>query len=198
MITTAVCDGVGGWLKYDIDSGYIARQMCRNMKTYSENENNPIDILEKSYNKIVENKEVDSGSTTVCLLSLQDYILKSANIGDSGYLIIRNNKKLFRSLRRGIRYPVPDQLAIISDEFKNEKFASDKVSDAINETHILKTGDIIILATDGLWDNIHDSDDILSLQLHLHDARKCCEILMKETTYGYKKDDTTIIVCKIL
>ncbi len=193
-----VTDGVGGYDKYDIDSGKISRQMCRNMKTYSENETDPNIIMKKAYNKIIENKEVEAGSTTVCVLSLQDYVLKSSNIGDSGYLIIRNNKKLFRSTMRGIHFPTPDQIAIMSDKLKNVDFINTEIKDATNEVHTMETGDIIILATDGFFDNISDTDDILSLNLHLYDVKKCCRLLMEETSYGYKKDDIAIIVCKIL
>jgi hypothetical protein len=60
----------------------------------------PKDLLEKAYKKIVSNSEVDAGSTTACIVSMApsddrtelNPVIRGANLGDSGFLVIRNGK----------------------------------------------------------------------------------------------------------
>jgi serine/threonine protein phosphatase PrpC len=56
---------------------------------------------------------------------------------------------------------VPYQLSIIPANMK-QKFISDQPSDSVVDNFQLAEGDVVILATDGVWDNLFD-DEIIEL-----------------------------------
>lgn len=127
-----------------------------------------------------EGKEVPFGSSTVCVLSLDKDrgILDTVNVGDSGFLVVRplldyerlksqepltspgcinENPRLqivYRSPAQQHRFNAPFQMSLrppkgeVGDETKN----------ADERTINLRKGDVIILATDGVWDNLHETD----------------------------------------
>jgi hypothetical protein len=59
----------------------------------------PINVMDKGYESVVNNNKVYAGSGTACILSIHKPSgrLYSANLGDSGYIVIRNNKVVHRS-----------------------------------------------------------------------------------------------------
>nr|CAD2192710.1 unnamed protein product [Meloidogyne enterolobii] len=55
-------------------------------------------IIECAYNKLkMLNNQRPIGSSTACVLTITKKRLYSANLGDSGYLICRGGKVIFRS-----------------------------------------------------------------------------------------------------
>jgi protein phosphatase PTC7 len=195
-----VWDGVGGWNHFNVNPALIARHMCLTAYDVSKTNNDVYDILLQSYNKI--KNEIYAGSTTCCFLSL-DYdtmILKSANIGDSGYIIIRNGTLHFSSDIQRYNNEIPYQLAIIPDEFKYIGAVENIPSDCdIQETKI-KKDDIIILATDGLWDNmsIVEICKIVNKSFNKQCLDIAQELVEKAKCNNIKKDDITVIVSKVI
>ena len=55
-------------------------------------------LMELSYNKIQVDKIVTAGSATACILTIDLHTgdVRVANLGDSGYLLIRDNDVLAR------------------------------------------------------------------------------------------------------
>ncbi|CAK5052028.1 unnamed protein product [Meloidogyne enterolobii] len=78
-------------------------------------------------------------------------------IGDSGYLICRGGKVIFRSPEQTHYFNAPYQLTILPEQMLNEKksFLLDKPECSELREHELQSGDLILMATDGLWDNCH-------------------------------------------
>ena len=99
-----VADGVGGWRDIGVDPSKFSSNLMRTCKRIVEQElagtNNlkrkmPIEILTASYQALLENKnQALIGSSTACivLFNKESKLLHSANLGDSGFVIIRNNK----------------------------------------------------------------------------------------------------------
>jgi serine/threonine protein phosphatase PrpC len=63
------------------------------------NPTSPSEILEQGYQAVVQKRKVMAGSATACILSIDKASgqLHSANLGDSGYLVIRNNDIVHKS-----------------------------------------------------------------------------------------------------
>lgn len=143
----AVADGVGSWIKYGINPRKYPEKFLQLLqKKINENENIQIEEL-LNYAYINNDKE---GSTTICLIifNKNDNTVSTANIGDSQFLIIRNNQIIYRSKPQQYEFNFPYQLG---------SNAVSKPNDA-DIAHIeVKKNDIIVVGTDGLWDNLYDS-----------------------------------------
>ena len=74
----------------------------------------PIKILSNSYNSLLEKKNDLIGSSTACVIVFhrESHSLHTANLGDSGFVIIRNNKIVHRSQEQQHYFNSPFQLAI--------------------------------------------------------------------------------------
>lgn len=87
-------------------------------------------ILSKAH-QVAESKRV-YGSSTVVLLSLEFYdmseysLLSSCNVGDSGYMLIRDKKVLFKSQSQSHRYNAPYQLGCTPPELEEHHLYRDK------------------------------------------------------------------------
>ena len=187
-----VCDGVGGWKKFSCDSGMIAREMCYLNKILSNIIQEPKTIIENSYNIIKKENKIKAGSTTITSIYIDNYKLKYASIGDSGFLIFRNKKLFYSNIILNTENP-PDQLSIIPLNFDISKFVNTPIEEIKHGEINLLPDDIIILATDGLWDNYSD------IFLENLDIKNIISSLFSEALKFKKKpDDVTIIICKII
>ena len=83
-----VADGVGGWAKQGVDPGLFSKSLVSNIKNFYEKqpEKGLKDILALS---VLKTKEI--GTSTATLVSLKNDTLKTANLGDSSYVIYSLN-----------------------------------------------------------------------------------------------------------
>ncbi|KAG2217362.1 hypothetical protein INT45_012232 [Circinella minor] len=153
-----VADGVGGWRKH---TGANPALYARKLMHYAQLEldridNNkrpshvqqdqldPVMVLENAYHLT----SLDAQNEAIMLC--QDE-LRVANLGDCGVSIIRRDDYVFRSEEQQHSFNFPYQLGTASFDYP---------SDAQQFSIKIEEGDIIILATDGLFDNLFD-DEIL-------------------------------------
>jgi protein phosphatase PTC7 len=105
-----------------------------------------------------ENKEI--GASTACVLGLDEFgRLFGVNLGDSGVFIVRDRKILFRTKEQQHFFNCPYQLSSVTSAGVNN---GDSIAMGQNIQQSLQVGDWIILATDGLFDNVFPKD-IVSL-----------------------------------
>lgn len=178
-VTIGVADGVGGWRKDGIDSGKFADELmsccCHNAQSAEYDGKDARKLLVQSFDQMKNNHVF--GSSTACLLALDrsDCMLHTANLGDSGFLVVRNKALLYRSTEQEHGFNTPYQLAVPPNKFPH-KVHCDAPEKAM-ATHLkLRQGDMVLLATDGLFDNVplhllvrvlgtmHGTDDINELQ----------------------------------
>uniref|UniRef100_UPI00398EDB1F protein phosphatase PTC7 homolog isoform X2 n=1 Tax=Pristiophorus japonicus TaxID=55135 RepID=UPI00398EDB1F len=97
------------------------------------------------------------GSCTACLIILdrQKRCLYTANLGDSGFLIVRDGRIIHRSDEQQHYFNTPFQLAIVPPEAQGS-ILNDSPETAEGSTFNVEVGDIILTATDGLFDNVPD------------------------------------------
>jgi protein phosphatase PTC7 len=96
------------------------------------------------------------GSATACVLRLDPLTgeLDAANLGDSGFLIIRDGDVFFKSPALQHFFDCPFQFGAAPEYTP----ATDYVEDAAVYRLAVQPGDVIILATDGVLDNVWTRD----------------------------------------
>jgi protein phosphatase PTC7 len=233
-----VADGVGSWNEMGIDPALFSQELCRligkNYQNYlfekemqnegSENSNknfiNELNLKAILTQSVEENDFL--GSSTVCCLYLDPLsnTLYSVNIGDSAYMILRKDnvknlyKILYKSEEQTHGFNIPYQVGKEGDNPRNAQ---------VNKIQ-LQVDDLVILATDGLWDNLSDEEitnvcnsfldqkELEPMRLSKYIAEKVSLLSLKkdyespfskrakENGYlflGGKPDDITILIAKI-
>eukprot|EP00062_Callorhinchus_milii_P026957 gi/632989689/ref/XP_007883781.1/ PREDICTED: protein phosphatase PTC7 homolog [Callorhinchus milii] len=156
-----VADGVGGWWDYGVDPSQFSTTLMRTCQRLVQEglfvPSNPVAILTTSYNEMLQNKAPLLGSSTACLVVLdrQRGQLHTANLGDSGFLVVRGGRIIHRSQEQQHYFNTPFQLAIAPTEARGSVL-SDSPESAEGSTLAVEVGDIILTATDGLFDNLPD------------------------------------------
>ncbi|KAI7898607.1 phosphatase 2C-like domain-containing protein [Cokeromyces recurvatus] len=161
-----VADGVGGWRAH---KGANPALYSRKLMHYAQLEldrirtnvrpqqlqvnPDPIQVLESAYHMTTLDAQNEGfvGSTTACIVILYQDELRIANLGDCGVSVIRQNDYIFRSEEQQHSFNYPYQLGTAS---------FDSPMDAQQFNLKIEEGDIIILGSDGLFDNLYD-DEIL-------------------------------------
>jgi len=208
-----VADGVGGWTGLGVDPSLYSNSLMRCAKDAVDNGKliDPIDILTQAYE---ETKDI-SGSCTACVVSLEGDILDAVNVGDSGFMVLRNGKIIYRSKEQQYSFNYPYQLGTGS---------SHTPSDGDATWIDIQDGDIVIVGSDGLFDNLFDQEiltivndntqseradvqqiaDFITQRAHEAAAQEtiptpfCVNARKSGYTYnGGKMDDITVVVCII-
>ena len=115
------------------------------------------------------------GSATACILRLvqESAELEAANVGDSGFIIIRDGEVFFQSPPLQHFFDCPYQFA----DAPNNAPATDNAGDAQVFRIELRHGDVIILATDGLFDNVWPKDMVRSVPSCAEEMQEYAELL---------------------
>ncbi|XP_042426271.1 uncharacterized protein LOC122014157 [Zingiber officinale] len=158
-----VADGVGQWSLEGINAGLYARELMENCQRFvSKYEGcNPNEILVKSA------AEASSpGSSTVLVGYFDGQVLHVANIGDSGFILIRNGTVFRKStpMVYGFNFP----LQIERGEDPSKYIETYKIG--------LCEGDVIVTATDGLFDNLYEQEIVAIVSKSLQASLKPREI----------------------
>lgn len=144
-----VADGVGGWADYGIDSGQYSRELMSNSVSAVQEEPkgfiDPSRVLEKAYFSTKA-----KGSSTACIIALTDQGLHAINVGDSGFMVVRDGCTVFRSPVQQHDFNLTYQL-----ECGN---GGDLPSSGQVFTIPVAPGDVIIAGTDGLFDNLYNNE----------------------------------------
>lgn len=144
-----VADGVGGWADVGIDAGEYARRLMSNsVSAIQEDAEGPVDpakVLEKAHSstKVM-------GSSTACIIALTDQGINAINLGDSGFVVIRDGSTVFRSPVQQYGFNFPYQLA--------SGTGGDLPSSGQVLTFPVAPGDVIVAGTDGLFDNLYNNE----------------------------------------
>ncbi|CAO3598193.1 unnamed protein product [Absidia cylindrospora] len=166
-----VSDGVGGWRTH---TGANPALYSRKLMHYAQLEldriksnvrpqhvpqhiANPVEIMENAYHLTTLDAQNEGivGSTTACIVVLCQDELRVANLGDCGISVIRQNNYIFRSEEQQHSFNFPYQLGTAS---------FDSPMDAQQFTIKVEEGDIMILASDGLFDNLYDDEIMEEVQ----------------------------------
>nr|XP_037283052.1 protein phosphatase PTC7 homolog isoform X1 [Rhipicephalus microplus] len=157
-----VADGVGGWRTYGVDPSLFSTALMRNCERVVHSgrfkPNSPASIIASSYYELLENKRHIIGSSTACVLVLNcvERILYSANLGDSGFLVVRRGQVVHRSQEQQHYFNTPFQLCLPPPGV-SQFVLSDSPESADTSSFPVQEGDLILMATDGLFDNLPEN-----------------------------------------
>ncbi len=154
-VVIAVADGVGGWADIGIDAGQYSRELMSNAEEciIRTGTSDPATILSEAFEGTKS-----EGTCTACIISLDGDSLRAANLGDSGLMVLRHVygtrwRLVFRSKEQTHYFNCPFQLGTNSQ---------DRPIDAQNLVVPVQKGDLVVAATDGLFDNMFN-EEVLSL-----------------------------------
>ncbi|TGZ77403.1 protein serine/threonine phosphatase 2C [Ascodesmis nigricans] len=167
-VAVGVADGVGGYDEAGINSADFSQGLCSEMSVAAKNTkdcSNPQMILSVGYKQVLHEDKVPGGASTASVGVLRpNGKLAAANLGDSGFIIVRHGKVVYASPAQTHYFNCPLQLSVIPktirahiDKFGGSPY-SDSPQDADVSTHDLQNGDVILFATDGIWDNLSHQD----------------------------------------
>lgn len=154
-----VADGVGGWRNYGIDPGefssFLMKTSERLVHCVNFNPQRPVNLLAYSYCELLEQKKPILGSSTACVLVLnrQNSTVYTANIGDSGFMVVRQGEIIHKSEEQQHYFNTPFQLSL-PPPGHDHNVLSDSPDSADTLSFSVKKGDVILVATDGVFDNV--------------------------------------------
>ena len=96
------------------------------------------------------------GSTTACIATIDTAhgVMRTANVGDSGFMLVRGDPG-----KREVAHRSPHQEHEFGRPFQlGHHDASDAPRDAMLTTFPLEPGDVIVMGSDGLWDNLSEGE----------------------------------------
>lgn len=229
--TLGVADGVGGWRLYDIDPGrfscFLMRSCERITHSVEYDATQPAQLLARAYCNLLEQKQPILGSSTACVMALHrdSHTLYAANIGDSGLLVIRDGFIVCRSMEQQHQFNTPYQLAVPPPGHALNVLTDGPECAALLQFDV-ECGDIVLLATDGVYDNVPDEmllhmlspacgiADPVKLQMYANSVALMARSLSFSPTYdspfsqhakrhnidapGGKPDDITIILASVI
>ena len=178
-----IADGVGGWATSGVDPAEFSHGFCHYMakialeRTYGQL--SPRMLMEIGYQNIIDDPAVGAGGSTACIgIAGPDGCLEMANLGDSGFLQLRLGAVHHYSNPQTHAFNTPYQLSIIPPKViaQSAIFGGMPLSDLPEQAEVstgqLRHGDVLILATDGVWDNLNPQEvlNTVSSQMRAHGA----------------------------
>lgn len=146
-----VADGVGGWADLGVDAGVYSRELMSNsvsaIKEEPKGSIDPARVLEKAHSSTKA-----KGSSTACIIALTGEAqgIHAINLGDSGFMVVREGCTIFRS---------PVQQHDFNFTYQLESGTNgDLPSSGQVFTVPVAPGDAIIAGTDGLFDNLYNNE----------------------------------------
>ncbi|CAF0872149.1 unnamed protein product [Brachionus calyciflorus] len=200
-----IADGATGNCMLGYDPGDFSRKLMQYCSEIYVEEDKTYDaktLLLDAYEK-VQNDEC-YGSCTACVLTLNHStnILTAANVGDTGYLILRNAKIVYQSVPQRINFECPRQLDSYPWKEPSRRMGISYTDIAgqfteLKEFEVIKD-DIIILSSDGLFDNLepYEIEEICSKSKSLMDAAE--NLVFRSVKYYRKPDDILVLIAKIV
>ncbi|KAB5588417.1 Protein phosphatase PTC7 [Ceratobasidium theobromae] len=168
-----VADGVGGWAHHRVhaDSARFARMLMHHCASEIATEalcvpdHSPRDILHLAYERTVASFRATgtAGSSTALVAVLRDGELSVAHLGDCMLAVVRDGRFVVRSEDMQHSFNFPYQLGPHSSTTPR--------ADAQLITEKVVPGDIVILASDGLGDNLWDDEVLAEVERFVAGAR---------------------------
>ncbi|XWS33735.1 hypothetical protein CRYUN_Cryun22dG0109000 [Craigia yunnanensis] len=143
-----VADGVGGWAEVGVDAGEFARELMSNSVTAIQYEPkgsiDPAKVLEKAHSSTKS-----QGSSTACIITLTEEGIHAINLGDSGFIVVRDGCTVFHS-------PVQQHGFNFTYQLESGDNGDLPSSGQVFRIPVLP-GDVIVAGTDGLFDNLYNN-----------------------------------------
>jgi protein phosphatase PTC7 len=180
-----VADGVAGWRNYGVDPSKFSLQLMQNCENIVLSglflSNEPTKLLSDAYSDMKRTRTA-FGSSTACLtiLNHQNGNMVTANMGDSGLIVVRDGKLIHCTEDQVHCFNTPYQLSIPPPGHMDASTLQDDPQDADVYEFNTQDGDIIMLGTDGVFDNVpipvllKELNSLKGNQKDLKSLQECC------------------------
>ncbi|KAI7907699.1 phosphatase 2C-like domain-containing protein [Cokeromyces recurvatus] len=164
-LAIGVADGVGGWSLVGVDPALFSWTLMNNAAMIAKNEKSipAQQILDTAFYELRKSGKVAAGSSTACILNLSKITgeMTTCNLGDSAFLLVRDKQIVYESPSQQHYFNCPYQLTVVPDSYPNrDELVTDLPKDADTKSFFLKDGDLILLATDGYFDNMYPEETL--------------------------------------
>ncbi|KAL2470964.1 putative protein phosphatase 2C 26 [Abeliophyllum distichum] len=175
----AVADGVSGWAERDVNPALFSRELMAHASNLVEDEEvqyDPRTLIKKAH---AATSSVGSATAIVAMLE-RTGPLKIANVGDCGLRVVRKGQIVFSTSPQEHYFDCPYQL---SSEAVGQTYL-----DATVTTVELLEGDTVVMGSDGLFDNVFDSEiiSIVGSYNNIADAAKA----LANLAYDHSQDSS--------
>lgn len=174
-VALGVADGVGGWMDSGVDPADFSHAICDYMAAAAiaatattGGTGRPLtarQLIQQGYEAVCHDPAIKAGGSTALVgLLTADGILEVANLGDSGFIVLRLNGVHAFSEPQTHAFNTPFQLSVVPPSMLLRAAAfggaqlMDQPRDAEVTRHRLRHGDVLVFASDGLWDNLFNQD----------------------------------------
>ena len=153
-----VADGVGGWAEIGVDPGLYSRElMCNAQVAVGEVPAGP-DRPQRAL-ELAHGRTGARGSATACIICVHEGQLHASNLGDSGFMVVRDGELAFMSPQQQHEFNFPYQIGS-ADSMADMPSAAQRFSLEV------APGDIIVAATDGVFDNVYPDEAAALVSLY--------------------------------
>jgi len=148
-----VADGVYMWSEYGIDAGQFSKALMTVAKEeVFKNAISVTEVIKRAVDSVKQESIRGSSTLCCCLVDTVRGTAQIANLGDSGVVILNES---------GVKFKTPQQEHSFGYPFQvGHQEQSDRPEDALVSAVGLESGDIVIVGTDGLFDNLAEEDAI--------------------------------------
>ncbi|CAG7918205.1 unnamed protein product [Penicillium olsonii] len=170
-VAFAVADGVGGWTESRVDPADFSHGLCGYMAHTAQTWHEPAEalrpksLLQAGYDAVVDDPTIRAGGSTASVgVALPDGRVELANLGDSGSVLLRRAAVHSYSIPQTHGFNTPFQLSVIPPRMRAQAnvfggaFLEDFPKDASVTNVQMQHGDVLMLATDGVFDNLNNQD----------------------------------------
>jgi protein phosphatase PTC7 len=169
-----VADGVGGWAKRGVNPGLYSRLLTKTVvdlfheveqqQTFKDRDDDVLVNIVHEANQLAAAEHIGSATCTVVRLVSPDS-LQTLNIGDSGYSIHRRNVPKQDKTETTSLLPLEVVFASVPGQrqFNFPYQIGGEHGDVVSKvakrnTHTLRPGDIIVVYSDGVSDNLYPEE----------------------------------------
>lgn len=169
-----VADGVGGWVDSGVDPADFSHGLCEYMACAARiwphgaksNSLHPKDLLQVGYDEVIDDESIIGGGSTACLAVAEpDGNVEVANLGDSGFMHLGLNavRHFTHPQTHAFNTPyqlskTPQRMLVQMAVFGGPSTLSDLPKESSITHHRVRHGDVLVFATDGVWDNLSPQD----------------------------------------
>ena len=194
----AVADGVGGWRDLGVDAGEFSRELMKHAEEYVNETGIPVPkfVLQSAYNNIEA-----VGTSTICVVGINRGRLEACNLGDSGFCIFRRGGKENPDCLQEYEmvYKTVEQTHFFNCPYQIGTNSNDGPENAEYIKFDVNIGDLVVVATDGVFDNIFDYEleEMINENIDVYldtkgpalkDALDKCSKLIATTAHRYGVD----------
>jgi len=175
MFSLGVADGVGSMVqfaRFGVNSAAYATDLMEiaeaTMTSSPSSSEVPAEQRALDACRAAEEKSTKFGASTISVMALEGSTVGCANLGDSGFMILRKGSAgmtiIHKSVDQQHGWNCPYQLMrippVLAAKFPN--FPQDHAADSDTYSYEVEEGDLILLFSDGMRDNLH-AHEILSI-----------------------------------